>query len=268
MPDRIREVVVRLRTGELITDRVMVRTTLLLEDVLGKLVKTKVRGIFRYSCERTFFEGEGVDANQITCVAGQHLGVINAKYSFYTFRSGEDSNLPGCDSAFASAICKRNSFLKYQCAGNAPDLRYGFYKDSAPPFVVGVSLTRAPEGDNLTGSYGYAALPDENGRCPLGLVKGRPWMAQPESILQGSLDGSNPPSSFINTNNSLANTVVETTEPEPFQVTRQPSLLPCDGTGDCASATFNGVSTAEMVRYSALTPVVCVIPPSLLTGIF
>ncbi len=45
-------------------------------------------------------------------VAGQHLGVIRADYNFYTYRSGEDRNDPGGDSAFPADICGRNDFLK------------------------------------------------------------------------------------------------------------------------------------------------------------
>ncbi|MFX8906988.1 hypothetical protein ABTM87_19345, partial [Acinetobacter baumannii] len=56
------------------TGLISLTTTLSLTDILGNnLVKTSVRGIFRYSCNRTFFEGEGVSASNITCVSGQHL---------------------------------------------------------------------------------------------------------------------------------------------------------------------------------------------------
>jgi hypothetical protein len=257
------------------TGLLTVKTTLTIDDILGSsLVKTKVRGIFRYQCNRTFFEGEGVTAGNITCVAGQHLGVIGAAYNFYTYKSGEDSNLPGGDSAFPADICKRNSFLKIQCTGNTPDLRYGFYKDSADPFVVGIQMTRAPEaaqGDTspLTSNYGFAALPDSAGNCPTGLIKVRPWVAQPASIIQGSLDGTNPSSSFINSNNSLNNTVVEQSAPAAFIVTRQPNIVPCDGiTGDCTNAVFGGQVQAQSVAYTPLTPVVCAIPPNLLIGLF
>ena len=106
--------------------------------------------------------------------------MITATYSFYVFRSGVDSNSPGGDSAFPGDICKRNNFLKIQCTGNTPQLRYGFFKDNADPFVVGITMTSAPEGQNTTSNYGFAALPDSAGNCPTGLIKVRPWVAQPE----------------------------------------------------------------------------------------
>lgn len=257
------------------TGLIDVKTTLTIEDVLGStLAKTKVRGIFKYSCNRTFFEGEGVAASQITCAPGQHLGVIGAKYNFYVFRSGEDRNDPGGDSAFPADICQRNSFLKIQCTGNTPDLRYGFYKDSAEPFVVGISMTRAPEGENLTANYGFAALPDSAGNCPTGLIKVRPWVAQPASIVPSGdpaiiCPSVGCPSSFINSNNSLNNTVVEATQPANFEVTRQPNATPCDATtGSCLGASFGGISVQQSVAYTGLTPVVCAIPKELLNGLF
>ncbi|MGZ3705267.1 MAG: hypothetical protein ACXWP1_04730, partial [Bdellovibrionota bacterium] len=254
------------------TGLINIKTVLVIEDVLGtNLTKTNVRGIFGYSCNRTFFEGEGVSAANISCVAGQHLGVISATYNFYTFKSGVDSNLPGSDAAFPADICKRNNFLKIQCTGNTPVLHYGFYLSSADPFVVGITMTRAPVGDNLTATYGFAALPDSSGNCPTGLMKIRPWVAQPASIIPTgpTCPANGCPSSFINSNNSLNNTVVEQNQPSNFIVTRQPNLIACDATtGDCTNAQFNGAVQAESVAYQSQTPVVCAIPPSLLSGLF
>ncbi len=251
------------------TGLIEVKETLTLEDVLGSnLSKTKVRGVFKYSCNRTFFEGEGVEAARIVCLAGQHLGIIGATYNFYTFRSGEDRNEAGGDSAFDEAICQRNSFLKIQCTGNTPELRYGFYKESVEPFVVGITMTRAPEGENLTASYGFAALPDSAGNCPTGLIKVRPWVAQPASIIQDSLGDANPPSNFINTGNTLNNTVVEQLQPANFVVSRQKNASACGNDGNCNSATFAGTSTAQSVAYVGMTPVVCAIPANLMSGLF
>jgi hypothetical protein len=238
-----------------------------LEQILGPLAKDHVRSIFRYTCDRTFFEGEGVSPGQITCVGGQHLGVIGARYAFYTFRSRYDGNFPGGDVAFPSDICKRNDFLSVRCAGSAPELRYGFYDSAQGPFAVAVHMTRAPSGDDREATYGYAALPDASGECPLGLVKARPWQAQPASITQGSLDGSNPPSNFANSNNSLNDTRIETAPPANFLVTREPSLTPCAASGDCTNATFHGFATVQSVAYTPLTPVICVIPKEALGGL-
>jgi hypothetical protein len=242
----------RNRWNNLVTEPQRIRTALTLEDVIGHgLAKELVTGIFRHSCTRTFLEGEGVTPSTITCTPGQHLGVISAGYSFYTFRNAYTSISGGGDFPFSGPICNRNSFLKYQCSSSAPQLRYGFYGMQQGPFQVPVSMTRAPEaipGDTvpLTTVYGYVALPDSAGNCPTGLMKARQWMAQPASITEGSL-GQNPPSSFINQGNSLSNTMVEASQPANFVVARQPNSTPCAQNGDCTNATFGGTSTAQSV---------------------
>lgn len=252
------------------TGLLTVKSTLTIEDVLGSnLSRNKVRGIYRYACSRTFFEGEGVTAAQINCTGFQRLGLITAAYNFYIYRSAEDSNAAGGDSTFPADICQRTNFLKIQCAGNAPELRYGFYKELSEPFVVGITMTRAPEGENLTATYGYAALPDSAGNCPTGLIKVRPWVAQPASILSNMLEPGSPPTSFINTNNSLNNTLVEKDQPSPnFVVNRQKNAQACAASGDCTGATFAGLTQAQSVTYTSLTPVVCAIPSNLLGGLF
>lgn len=253
-------------------------SSLTLDDVLSSsMSKQKVVGVYQYACTRTFFEGEGVSASNIVCTPSQRLGVISATYNFYTYRSGVASNSGGGDFPFSGPICNRNSFLKIQCTNSTPSLRYGFYAEAVAPFLVGVQMTRAPEavkGDNvpLVSVYGYAALPDNAGNCPVGLIKIRQWQAQPASIIQG-MYGSNPPSSFINQGNNLSNTVVEASAPANFVVTRQPNQTPCAGSGsstpgDCTNATFGGTTVAQSVSYTALTPIVCVIPPNLLSGLF
>lgn len=254
---------------------VAITSNLTIENVLGStLSRTKVRGIFRYDCTRNFFEGEGVSATSISCVAGQHLGQISAAYNFYTYKSGEDSNTGGGDTPFPTDICSRNNQLKIQCTGSVPVLHYGLYKENADPFVVAITMTRAPAGDNLSSIYGYAALPDSAGNCPTGLVKIRPYMAQPASIVPTSSscvsNSATPvcPTSFINTDNTLSNTVVETSAPSNFTVTRQPNAVPCAADGTCTTASFGGSITAQSVAYTPLTPVVCAIPQNLLTGLF
>ena len=243
-------------------------TELTLDDVLGGLSKTKVRGIYRYSCNRTFFEGTGVNAaaGTITCTASQNLGIISAQYNYYTYRSQLDSNQKFTDAPFTgdNGICKRFDFLKVSCSGSTPDLRYGFYKEYGAPFTVAVTMTRAPEGDNTREIYGYAALPDSAGNCPTGLIKVRPYIAQPASFLQTA---TTPPSNFINSDNSLSNTVVEEAIPANFTVNRQPNATTCDATGDCTTATF-GAAVTTSVAYLATTPIICAIPKTLISGLF
>ena len=149
-----------------------------------------------------------------------------------------------------------------------------FYKDATDPFVVAIQMKRAPTGENLTANYGFAALPDSAGNCPTGLIKVRPWVAQPASIVPTGPNCPNDgcPSSFINSNNSLNNTVIESVQPSNFIVFRQPNVVPCAGAGttagDCTTAAFGGQLQAQSVAYTAFTPVICAIPPNLLTGLF
>lgn len=253
---------------------VQIKTNLTLTDVLGDLDKQKVRKIFRYSCNRTFFEGEGVTPNTITCAFNQKLGLITASYDFYLFASALDGNLAdkGGDTAFDTAICGYTAALKISCP-TTPTLRYGLYAEQIEPFTVAVTMTSKPEGAAAGVIYGFAALPDSAGNCPTGLVKVRQHVAQPSSLIQGAPTGdctvNQLSSSFVN-NNSLNNTVVE--EPSQvtsnFTITRQPNATACDGTGDCTSVTFGGQCTAGTASYTALTPIVCAIPQSLASGAF
>lgn len=253
-------------------------TALTLTDVIGDLDIKKVRKIQRYSCQRTFFEGTGVGANTITCVASQALGVITASYNYYLFTSQLANNISDKtgDVAFDSAICSNNNFLKISCSSSVLDDRYGLYAENAAPFNVLITYTAKPDVAPTTATTGFAALPDSSGNCPLGLIKVRPWIASPPSITAGSL-GSNPASNFIN-NGSLNNTIVEdaSTTPAVFSVSRAPNATPCtavntpnpgDSGGDCSGITLGAAGVAVSTNYSSLTPVICAIPKSLLTGI-
>lgn len=274
---------VRLRTtnGSKATGFIRINTSLTIEDVIGDLDKAKVRGIYRYACARTFFEGEGVSATEVTCPQGaapqdgQALGLITANYNFYLYNSQSGGNIGSkqSDAPYEDLICERQ-FTKLACSG-APDLRWGLYAEKAGPFQVGITMTANASGAaDATSIYGFAALPDSAGNCPSGLIKVRPWQAQPPSIVQGSLGG-NPPSSFVNINNNLNNVVVEESSPAAFTVTRQPNtgLDNPNGrcshtTGSCVLAKFAGSYTPVSVNYTSLTPVVCVIPSNLLSGLF
>lgn len=264
--------------GTKTTGLIPIKTTLTLTDVIGDLSIKKVRKIQRYSCQRTFFEGAGVAANTITCVASQALGVISATYNYYLYTSQESNNISEktLDVAFDAAICSNNNFLKLSCSSSTLDDRYGLYAENAAPFNVQITYTAKPEGTPTTATTGFAALPDSSGNCPTGLVKVRPWLAQPPSITAGSL-GTNPASNFIN-NGSLNNTIVEdsTTTPSAFSISRAANATPCtaaltsgptDPGGDCSGITLGVSAVAISTTYSGLTPVLCVIPKTLLGGI-
>jgi hypothetical protein len=265
---------VRLETTDATrqTGFIGISTSLTLSDVIGDLDQSQVRGIFKYGCVRTFFEGEGVSASQVTCptTIAQQLGLITANYNYYLWKSSVLNNFTsiGTTTAYSQPICNRQ-FNQLTCDGPASAvLEWGLYAVKTGIFQVGITMTASPNGQNATSVYGYVALPDTAGNCPTGLIKVRPWMAVPGSIVQGSIDGTNPPSSFVNSNGSLNNTVVEQSQPTPFVVDRQKNQTTCNISGDCTGATFAGVTQVQANTYTGLTPVVCAIPKELLSGLF
>lgn len=277
---------VRLKnaSGSSSTGFISIKSSLAIEDVLGDLDKNKVRGIYRYSCTRTFFEGEGVVGTNINPVPNQRLGLITAPYDFYLYSSqtatgeqpasilGEKS--PG--NVFPNGVLGLQ-LASATCTGSAA-VRYGLYGEKGGPFQVGITMTIKPEpikeNEVIDVLMGYAALPDTAGNCPTGLIKIRPWQAQPQSIIAGSIDGTNPQSNFIN-NGTLNNTVVEETQPAAMAINRAKNATPCNGTstdannptGWCKNATFQPSVPVQTAVYSPLSPVVCAIPSNLLSGV-
>jgi hypothetical protein len=276
-PDDVRFVRLEQRDNSRVaSEKLEVRTTLSLKDVIGSLDQSFVRGVYRYGCTRTFFEGEGASSHSLDCPAGQRLGLITAKYSFYLYNSQRGGNMSekGGDTAYENPLCER-SFLKLTCSDNYPDLRWGLYAQRTGPFQVGITMTANPEGENAVQAYGFAALPDETGNCPTGLVKIRPWEAQPQSIIAGSIDGKNPPSSFMNQNNNLNDRTVEEHQPMSFTVLRRENKVRCaeansadPAPGSCRNAEFETPKEVQNVPYFALSPVVCAIPKHLMSGLF
>jgi hypothetical protein len=259
-----------------------------LQEVIGADLSTaKVRGIYRYTCDRTFLEGEGVSVlgGEVTveCRANQRLGLITAPYSFYLYDSKTATNDQSASimdekfkgSVFPGSICLKN--LEKNSCVSAPALRYGLYGERAGIFQVGVALATKPEAtreeDVTSQTMGYAAMLSPQGTCPKGLVKARVWLASPSSITDGML-GNNPPSSFINHNNGLDEKLVEAERPLPFKVKRRANLVPCQSTstnpnrptGSCADVAFRNARTVQSSVYAATSPVVCVIPTELLEG--
>lgn len=272
---------VRLKTsdGTKITGFIPITTTLTINDIIGNLDKTKVMQVYRYGCVRTFFEGEGVSAGAVNCPASQKLGLITATYNYYLKKTALANNFAekAGTVAYEQPICMRQ-FTKLAC-DSATTLQWGLYSEKKGPFQVAVTMTSSPVINSTDTTYGYAALPDTNNNCPIGLVKVRPWVAQPASIIQGSIDGLNPPSSFVNQTNNLNNTVVEEAPPTSFTVNRQANATTCRAShtnlvppdiapGDCTPATFAGQTTPQTVTYSQLTPVICVLPKVKIDGLF
>lgn len=267
-PDLYTKVRLKTNDGSKSTGFLTIVNNLTLPDVIGELDKSKARGIYRYSCIRTFFEGAGVSAGGVECPSSQALGLITATYAFYLYNSQVGGNLSEkfAGAVYESPICNKQ-FSRLTC-NTASELRWGLYAEQTGPFQIGITMVAKPEGDNARGIYGYAALPDSAGNCPTGLVKIRPWEAQPASIIEGSL-GSNPPSSFINQGNNLNERMVEISQPSNFIVNRQANAVPCAaGTGDCTGVGFGGQTQVQSVTFTGITPVVCAIPKELLSGLF
>jgi hypothetical protein len=215
--------------------------------------------IYPYRCRRRFVEGEGVTSSAANCIAGQHLGFISAEYTFYIFSGLEKNNFSSKfhESLYENDICGIRNVTRISC-DNLTEAEFGLAEKPENAFVIGLYLYTAPAayGGSESGSvYGYAALPDSQGRCPANLVEARPYMAQPQSQLQPL------PSSFNNTSNSLNNMVIGTSNraPRNFEVWRQPSVIPCDAAGSC-SWPEGGSVLAQSVRYMPLSPRICVIP--------
>jgi len=267
-PDLYTKVRLKTNDGSKSTGFLTIVNSLTLPDVIGELDKSKVRGIYRYSCIRYFFEGEGVSAGGVECPSAQRLGLITATYAFYLYNSQVGGNLSEkfSGAVYENPICNKQ-FPRLTC-NTASELRWGLYSEQSGPFQIGITMVAKPEGDNARGIYGYAALPDSAGNCPTGLVKIRPWEAQPSSIIEGSL-GNNPPSSFINQGNNLNERMVEISQPSNFIVNRQANANPCAvGTGDCSAVGFGGQSQPQSIAFTGITPVVCAIPKDLLSGLF
>ncbi len=246
---------------------------LTLQDVLGDLSTDNVRGMYRYGCVRTFLEGEGVTATTATCVANQRLGLISATYNYYYWKgvteagNFADTDL-GTSTVYDPNICNKE-VPKLTCdIFGAATLRWGLYNTKTGPFQIGVSFS--PKGSGTASTYGYAAKTDSAGNCPVGLVKVQSWIAVPQSIVQGMYSGgTSPSSSFINTGISLSNTVLEATQPSDFLVNRQPNATTCDAASpySCAAATYGGSVQVQSIDYVGLTPIICVIPSSLVDDV-
>lgn len=247
------------------TPKFLVKRSLSLREVLGAAEGKKIRRIYRYSCDRTFFEGEGVTSHGVSCVAHQRLGLLRAKYDFYLYASALESNFreKAGDEAFPDPICGFSGTLQWSCTATVPVLEYGVYADRTNLFSTAVHLPARPGGDSSL--YGFVALPDAFGDCPTGLVSAAPFMAEPSSIGYGRYGSL--PSNFVNSQGTLNNVVVSTRAPEDFVVAREANSVTCDSQGDCTFAEFQEPKLAQRVSYTRLTPTVCVIPRHLVLGL-
>jgi hypothetical protein len=214
-----------------------------------------IASVYSYQCEATFLEGEGVGPYEMSCPAYQQLGLITAKYTRYLFSSSFENNFQKkeVNHNYSQPLCEKTvSWLS--CTKSAPRLQFGLSRTPEGPFQAQVLL--APSFTQGNEVYGYAAMLLPDGSCPEGLVRARLFEAQPESVAEPL------PSNFINREGNLNGQVVgvEGTPVPDFTVSRQKNEMPCDGRGSCRNAEFMQPEIVQEVPYSALDPVVCVVP--------
>lgn len=238
------------------------RASLSWRQLLGPdLLKTRVAWIYRYSCDRTFVEGEGVSKNgEVSCPPSQTLNLLHATYYYYTRWTEEERRSADPVPVATDSVCGLASYSAWRCLDNNKQLLFGLYSREEAPFTLPVSLMRAPVGENLMSVVGYAAEPDASGLCPVGLVKARQWTATPPTIAPGEEGGVH--STFLNDTGELSNRAIEGQEPKPFVITRQKARNPCDGKGSCAFVSYDEPVTAHRSGY-APGGELCVIPSSM-----
>lgn len=282
-PDDYPRVRLRTASGTKTTGFLQITRTLTLEDIVGDLAKNQINGVFRYQCVRSFLEGEGITVGGASCPPSQRLGLLAAPYNFYVWKNQLDqSNYNSravTDAPYEGGICLRNNLTRISCSGSSPTLTYGVSNVPNATFTIAMNeVPHKPEGEGANGRIGYAALPDTSGNCPLGLVPIRQYVAKPQSIIQGSLDGTNPPSNFVNFDGRLDSYAFETAQPAPYVVQRQANQTPCEQShtdpaprpapGSCENVTFQGTQTLPGVDFAASAPLLCAIPKELLSTLF
>lgn len=232
-----------------------------------------VNRVYRYSCQRTFFEGEGVNfdcepgsPDCVSCVENQRLGLLHARYDFYLYRSDRET-LPKFGATFHGAVCGRRSseFARNNCHVSTPELRFGLYNERAGLFAIPVYLEHVPEGEVTSRLLGFATAVDARGNCPSrSLVKAWRWRAAPVSVEEGSIDGTNPPSNFLNfEGGNLDNWVLDSEKPANFTVVRQANVTPCDRAGNCRGVAFGARAEVQSVEYVQQPQVICVVSKNL-----
>jgi hypothetical protein len=236
-------------------------------NLLGAaLLKQRVRWVSRYECDRTFLEGEDVvpDGSKIGCSPLQHLSILSATLSYYVYKSDEGSNKPGESTDFKHDVCGITNLTKIRCQSDGFVPQFGVYKESTPPFVVPVSVFRAPDSDDPISDVGYAAGPDSKGNCPVGFALVKQWLASAPSITENTDGAGGYPTNFTNKAGELSDHAFAQIEPRPFVVTLRRNRTPCDGKGDCSLAAFEDARPALTVPYK-LTGSFCALPAALLT---
>jgi hypothetical protein len=229
----------------------------LIAQAQGNLPK-EISAVYSYQCTGNFLEGEGITPYYADCPPHQKLGFLKATHTAYLFQSESGSNLHEklADQAYSSPICERQ-IARLTC--NSPS-KPDFGLSRQPEGIFQTRVILSPDFSANTRTYGYAAQPEPNGGCPMGLVKARFYEAQPETI-------SDPlPSSFSNEYGSQNDRIVhlEGSRFPFFAVYRLPNTQPCDEIGSCLNSRVGAAELAQATAYEPLAgkAAFCVLPGS------
>lgn len=230
----------------------------LILPALGAAIEmpSDVSAVYTYQCTHTFLEGEGVTPHSVSCPAGQHLGLIEANYTYALFQSLKESNWDqkGKDRNYEQVVCGK-VVPEESCGFSAPKLKFGLSRQSEGEFIAAVSLV--PNRYSPAEVYGYAAMPDHTGKCPEGLVRIARVIANPlpfwRELLPNNFEGMGNFDLYLSTLDE---------EIAPYKVYLKMNSSPCDESGDCYNATFGQANLMQTVPYVYENPIACAIPPS------
>lgn len=250
-------------TGKINSPQVRIKNALTLPEIIGTLPQAQIRRVYAYSCARTFLEGSGVSAAGISCPDGMQLAFLGAQYYYYLFQQVDLSQTnfseKPTDIYYGNnqAICGVR-ILQISCS-QTNVLKFGLSATQTAVFSQPIALVSSPTAQSSV-TVGYAASTDSNVNCPPGLVKIRPYQAVPSTYSGGF-------SNFVNGDGKLNDYQIDTATATvaDFALVRIAPSGTCSG-GVCPAPT-GAPSTVQTAPHSALGPVLCALPASLISGI-
>lgn len=212
--------------------------------------------VYSYQCEANFLQGEGVSPQQVSCVSGQRLGLISARYSHYLFEgfSGENFSQKGRDEFYPLGVCGKN-VMSVNCNLSRAKAEFALAAISDQTFNIAVKLS--PNRFTRGTPYGFAAAQVKKGVCPKGLLPVWAYVARPE-VVEDVL-----PNSFANFNGALDSYVLRGAEGSlpAFEIHSSDNTVPCAyGTGDCSMAQWGEKRLVQSLPYTQARTGICVIP--------
>lgn len=217
---------------------------------------SSVSKVFSYSCEKRFFEGEGVYPDRVSCVPYQHLGFYGMKFSYHLFqtdRGASNFQQQGRSSYFPGSVCGLPQLDRYTCEAS-PRAEFGLSELPEGIYQARVNMIANPEGQG--GTFGYAALPDRvTGECPDGLQLSSVFAARITNEYRFPLPTNIPLEGGADDYKIMPVYQGETTR----EITSTPARTGCDGRGYCRWP--DGRAQVSFVtRYVPVGNRFCVIP--------